>query len=80
MTRILKRYKLNYHLTSKDTKSVPGTTVDFSGYPGSVTSLDEFYIINGENHQMAVTGTTLKNYNNKMWKDVDIYKQVSSIT
>lgn len=76
MTRILKRYKLNYHLTSKDTKSVPGTTVDFSGYPGSVTSQDEFYIIKGEDHEMVVTGTSLKNYNSKMWKDVDINKQV----
>ncbi|XP_053609309.1 putative phospholipase B-like lamina ancestor isoform X2 [Plodia interpunctella] len=76
MTRILKRYKLNYHLTSKDTASIPGQTVDFSGYPGSVTSQDEFYLIRGNNHRLAVTGTPLRNYNDKLWKDVNITEQV----
>ncbi|KOB71876.1 putative phospholipase B-like lamina ancestor, partial [Operophtera brumata] len=46
MTRILKRYKLNYHYTSKaGSDIIPGTSVDFSGYPGSITSQDEFYVI-----------------------------------
>ncbi|KAM3965130.1 phospholipase B domain containing lamina ancestor isoform 1-T2 [Aphomia sociella] len=76
MTRILKRYKLNYHLTSKDTTTVPGTSVDFSSYPGSVTSQDEFYVIRGKEHRIAVTGTSLRNYNNKLWKEVNITEQV----
>lgn len=76
MTRILKRYKLNYHLTSKDTNVVPGTSVDFSGYPGSITSQDEFYIIKGKEHRIAVTGTSLRNYNSKLWKEVNITEQV----
>lgn len=76
MTRIMKKYKLNYHETAKDTKLVPGTSVHFSGYPGSITSQDEFYIVKGENHRLAVTGTTLRNYNNKLWKEVNITEQV----
>lgn len=76
MTRILKRYKLNYHKTAKDPKLVHGTSIDFSGYPGSITSQDEFYIINGENHRIAVTGTALRNYNPKLWKEVNINEQV----
>uniref|UniRef100_A0A1E1WM03 Phospholipase B-like n=1 Tax=Pectinophora gossypiella TaxID=13191 RepID=A0A1E1WM03_PECGO len=76
MTRILKRYKLNYHLTSQDSAPAPGIQVDFSGYPGSVTSQDEFYVLRGNQHRMAVTGTTLKNYNDKLWKEVNITEEV----
>ncbi|XP_026735278.1 putative phospholipase B-like lamina ancestor [Trichoplusia ni] len=76
MTRILKKYKLNYHVTSKDTQLVPGTSVHFSGYPGSITSQDEFYIVKGNEHRMAVTGTALRNYNIKLWKEVNITEQV----
>ncbi|CAH2096323.1 unnamed protein product [Euphydryas editha] len=76
MTRIMKRYKLNYHRTSKDTTLAPGSSVDFSGYPGSVTSQDELYVVKGENHRLAITGTPLKNYNNKLWKNVNITEQV----
>lgn len=76
MTRILKRYKLNYHMTSKDPTPAPGVSVDFSGYPGSITSQDEFYVLRGEKHRMAVTGTTLRNYNSKLWRNVNITEQV----
>ncbi|KAL0883265.1 hypothetical protein ABMA27_016686 [Loxostege sticticalis] len=77
MTRILKRYKLNYHLTSnKNSSLVPGTSVDFSGYPGSINSQDEFYILRGNEHRLAVSGTPLKNYNSKLWKEVNITEQV----
>lgn len=76
MTRILKRYKLNYHKTATDSKPVHGTSVDFSGYPGSITSQDEFYIVKGDNHRMAVTGTALRNYNPKLWKEVNITEEV----
>ena len=77
MTRIMKKYKLNYHETAKSAELVPGTTVHFSGYPGSITSQDEFYVVKGENHRLAVTGTTLRNYNKKLWKEVNITEQVS---
>lgn len=76
MTRILKKYKLNYHKTAKDADLVPGTSVHFSGYPGSITSQDEFYIVKGEEHRLAVTGTALRNYNAKLWKEVNITEQV----
>lgn len=78
MTRILKRYKLNYHMTSdKNASLIPGLSVDFSGYPGSVTSQDEFYVIRGDSHRLAISGTPLKNYNSKLWKEVNITEQVS---
>ncbi|CAH2269291.1 putative phospholipase B-like lamina ancestor [Pararge aegeria] len=76
MTRIIKRYKLNYHRTSKDTVSAPGASVEFAGYPGSITSQDEFYKVRGENHRLAITGTALRNYNEKLWKNVNITEQV----
>ncbi|CAK1556364.1 unnamed protein product [Leptosia nina] len=76
MTRIMKRYKLNYHTTSKDATLAPGETIDFSSYPGSITSQDEFYVIRGSNHRIAVSGTTIKNYNTKLWKDVNITEQL----
>ncbi|KAL4707828.1 hypothetical protein ACJJTC_001774 [Scirpophaga incertulas] len=77
MTRILKRYKLNYHETSGNTSSlVSGRIVDFSGYPGSITSQDEYYTITGNDHTIAVAGTPLKNYNSKLWKEVNITHDV----
>ncbi|XP_075977615.1 phospholipase B domain containing lamina ancestor [Anticarsia gemmatalis] len=76
MTRILKKYTLNYHKTFKSSELVQGTSIEFSGYPGSITSQDEFYIVKGEKHRMAVTGTALRNYNNKLLKKVNIYEQV----
>ncbi|XP_032517362.2 putative phospholipase B-like lamina ancestor [Danaus plexippus] len=76
MTRIMKRYKLNYHVTSKDSMPAPGSDVQFTGYPGSITSQDEFYVIKGDNHRLAVTGTPLKIYNNKLWKNINITEQV----
>ncbi|CAK1580142.1 unnamed protein product [Parnassius mnemosyne] len=76
MTRILKKYKLNYHKTPTDATPAPGVSVEFSGYPGSITSQDEFYVIKGKNHRMAITGTSLKNYNKKLWKGVNITEQL----
>lgn len=76
MTRIMKRYKLNYHRTSKESTPAPGSTVDFSSYPGSVTSQDELYVVKGEHHRLAITGTSLKNYNSKLSKNVNITEQV----
>ncbi|CAF4881612.1 unnamed protein product [Pieris macdunnoughi] len=74
MTRIMKRYKLNYQSMTKDNKA--GLTIDFSSYPGSITSQDEFYVIKGTNHRLSIAGTTIKNYNNKLWKDVNITEQL----
>lgn len=80
MTRILKRYKLNYRLTSShDAESISGLSIQFSSYPGSITSQDEFYIVNGEDHEMVITGTPLRNYNNKLWKEVNITEQVDKL-
>ncbi|XP_045773042.1 putative phospholipase B-like lamina ancestor [Maniola jurtina] len=76
MTRILKKYKLNYHRTSRDTKPAPGASVEFASYPGSITSQDEFYLVRGENHRLAIAGTALRNYNDKLWKNVNITEQV----
>ncbi|CAH2048552.1 unnamed protein product, partial [Iphiclides podalirius] len=76
MTRILKKYKLNYRKSQNDDTLAPGVSIEFSGYPGSVTSQDEFYLIKGDNHRMAITGTTLKNYNRKLWKSVNITEQL----
>lgn len=77
MTRILKRYKLNYHQTSTDgALPIPCNSVEFSGYPGSITSQDEFYTVSGKEHKLAITGTPLYNYNSKLWKDVNIIERL----
>ncbi|GBP97088.1 hypothetical protein EVAR_101087_1 [Eumeta japonica] len=60
MTRILKRYKFNYHVTETGTPHWPAElhrVSRFGDQPG------QFYVLRGHNHQMAVTGTTLNNYN-----------------
>ncbi|KAI5644345.1 phospholipase B domain-containing protein [Phthorimaea operculella] len=76
MTKILKRYKFNFDMTSQDDIPTPITQVDFSSFPGSVTSQDEFYILRGKDLRMAVTGTTLRTYNEKLWKEVNITNEL----
>lgn len=66
--------------SNKNSSLIPGVSVDFSGYPGSINSQDEFYVIRGNDHRLAISGTPLKNYNPKLWKEVNITEQVSLLS
>lgn len=45
--------------------TVPGVDVTFSSYPGSIISIDDFYV-SGAN--MAIIETTIGNMNTDLWK------------
>lgn len=67
MLRILKLYKLNYHLNDEDPVIVPGSETSLSSYPGILVSIDDFYILKS---QLVVTETTIGNSNKDLWKYV----------
>ncbi|KAK8786217.1 hypothetical protein V5799_007418 [Amblyomma americanum] len=46
MNKVLKKYVFSYSLLAGSGQPVPATTVTFSGYPGSVSSGDDFYLTN----------------------------------
>ncbi|XP_050577965.1 putative phospholipase B-like lamina ancestor [Bombus affinis] len=69
MLRLLKKYTFGYHVlpTTKTDALIPGRSIVFSSYPGALSSRDEFYLINGENHEMIITGTSLLATNQNEW-------------
>ena len=46
---------------------IPGSEVSFSGYPGILTSIDDFYMLNTK---LTVLETTIENANSALWKFV----------
>lgn len=76
--RQLKRYKLGYHLTADPKSSfIPTNATEFSGHPATITSHDDMYILKGiNNHLLAVTGTDIDNFNEELWKYIDIIREV----
>ena len=65
--RILKNYKLNFHVKADSDQVIPGHTVAMSSYAGSIASLDEFYLISSG---LATTETTLFIYDNELYRDL----------
>ena len=60
MTRVLKRYTLNY-------RDVSGKSIAMSSYPGAIFSMDDFYLISSG---LTVLETTNNNYNTSLWQYV----------
>ncbi|XP_054159362.1 putative phospholipase B-like 2 [Oppia nitens] len=60
MLRIVKNYNLNY-------RNISGTAVSFSGYPGVIYSVDDYYLINSG---LTVLETTIGNFNDTLWSHV----------
>lgn len=69
MLRLLKKYTFGYHVLpmTKTDALIPSRSIVMSSYPGALSSRDEFYLVNGENHEMVITGTPLLITNRNEW-------------
>lgn len=77
MIRILKKYRFQYH-TSADEKShkVPVTDIVFTGYPGIISSLDDFYMISGDHVRITIGGVEMKYKNETLWRVLDLENSI----
>ena len=66
MTRVLKKYTLNY-------RDISGKSIVMSSYPGTIFSVDDFYLISSG---LTVLETTNHNYNSSLWQYVVADKMV----
>lgn len=76
MLRILKRYEFNFHILADPKSSlIPGTRITFTGYPGAISSHDDFYVIKSNEkfieHHLTVTGTAINVFNTNVWSKID---------
>ncbi|XP_011268214.1 putative phospholipase B-like lamina ancestor [Camponotus floridanus] len=82
MLRLLKKYTFGYHLLPKTSDQVllpvPGRSVIMSSYPGALSSHDEFYVIQGQNHELIVAGIPWVNANRSLWNFTNAKDQVMS--
>lgn len=80
MLRIQKRYNFGFHETENDKSNlVNGKIIEFTSYPGSVYSQDDFYKIttDGESRTvMTVVGTEIQNNNRQLWEKIMKSNQV----
>lgn len=53
--------------TFTDEVEIPGTSLAFSSYPGTMMSIDDFYVTNAN---LAIIETTIGNSNADLWKFV----------
>jgi hypothetical protein len=73
MLRIQKRYNFGFHETaSADSALVHGKIIEFSSYPGSVYSQDDFYKITkaASKIETTVVGTEIQNNNRQLWEKI----------
>ncbi|XP_053662913.1 putative phospholipase B-like lamina ancestor [Anopheles marshallii] len=92
MLRMVKKYTLRYHFSTdltrpatpkqeneeEDRYVVPGTNIVFTGYPGVLASLDDFYVINGRRqHRLVAAGVKMENEHVNLWRKIDLVRSVS---
>uniref|UniRef100_A0A182T4P8 Phospholipase B-like n=1 Tax=Anopheles maculatus TaxID=74869 RepID=A0A182T4P8_9DIPT len=92
MLRMVKKYTLRYHFSTdvlrpaaskkdaevEDNSVVPGTNIVFTGYPGVLASLDDFYVINGRRqHRLVAAGVKMENDHVNLWRKIDLVRSVS---
>lgn len=83
MLRIQKRYKFSFHETERENSAlVNGKIVEFTSYPGSVYSQDDFYKITkrGAKTETTVVGTEIENNNRQLWEKIMKSDQVNGRT
>lgn len=79
MLRIKKRYNFAYHNDdSTDSDIVYGRNIEFTSYPGSIFSQDDFYKITREDSgsQTTIVGTQIQNNNRLLWDKIMKLEQV----
>lgn len=72
MLRMHKHYYFRYHL-SPNTKShiVPGTNISFTGYPGTLYSSDDFYVVSNKGaNNFVIGGIRMEQENKTVWEEV----------
>ena len=62
--KMLKNYRLNYHVLPGSSRLIPGHTIAMSSYAGTIASLDDFYLTSAG---LATTETTLFVYNKDLY-------------
>ncbi|CAF4292919.1 unnamed protein product, partial [Adineta steineri] len=69
MLKVLKRYTMPLKRISSDNNIViPGSDIIFSSYPGTLHSVDDFYMIYPSN--LTVIETTIDNYNKYLYNNI----------
>lgn len=77
MLRMLKRYKFHYNYSDHNKPhQVAGVDITFTGYPGSLASSDDFYVVEGPKNKFVVAGIRIQNANIDLWKQIDVGKSV----
>ncbi|XP_077557359.1 putative phospholipase B-like 2 isoform X4 [Haemaphysalis longicornis] len=75
MNKLLKKYEFHYGLLPGSGHPVWSTVVTFSGYPGSISSGDDFYLTATN---LAILGTGVRNQNDNLWSRVSPDNSVPS--
>nr|XP_012788766.1 unnamed protein product [Sorex araneus] len=66
LLRVIKKYRFSFRESPREGSApVPGNTLVFSSYPGTLFSCDDFYITNT---QLVTLETTIGNRNPKLWR------------
>ncbi|KYM97877.1 PREDICTED: putative phospholipase B-like lamina ancestor [Cyphomyrmex costatus] len=80
MLRLLKKYTFGYHIlpSLKTFAPMPSRSIIMSSYPGALSSHDEFYWIQGGNHEIIIVGTPMTDTNTSLWNFMRTKNQVMS--
>ncbi|NXE38537.1 PLBLB protein, partial [Ptilorrhoa leucosticta] len=68
MLRIIKKYTLPFRTSAGGKAQIPGSVQVFSSYPGTIFSVDDFYILSSG---LVTLETTIGNNNPALWKYLD---------
>lgn len=79
MLRMVKKYTLRYHFSEDSSvdRVVPSTNIVFTGYPATLASLDDFYMLSGARHRMVAAGIKIANDNLNLWTKIDLVRSVA---